>query len=83
MMAEGAAGNATTPAGNMLASGENIFRPNARSEDVAMDPAMVSVATNVDVNFGNADNSMPHLNMQPFLAINYIIALQGIFPSRS
>lgn len=25
----------------------------------------------------------PHLNMQPYLAINFIIALQGLFPSRS
>jgi microcystin-dependent protein len=24
-----------------------------------------------------------HLNMQPFLAINFCIALQGIFPSRN
>ncbi len=27
--------------------------------------------------------SQPHENMQPYLTINYIIALQGIFPSRS
>ncbi len=26
--------------------------------------------------------SQPHDNMQPYLSINYIIALQGIFPSR-
>jgi microcystin-dependent protein len=27
--------------------------------------------------------SQPHNNMQPFLALNFIIALQGIFPSRN
>jgi microcystin-dependent protein len=27
--------------------------------------------------------SQPHNNMQPFLAINFIIALQGLYPSRS
>ncbi|MGH7880980.1 MAG: phage tail protein, partial [Candidatus Binataceae bacterium] len=27
--------------------------------------------------------SQPHPNIQPVLACNYIIALQGIFPSRS
>jgi len=27
--------------------------------------------------------SGPHNNMQPYLCINYCIALQGIFPSRS
>jgi microcystin-dependent protein len=27
--------------------------------------------------------SQPHANMQPYLVLNFIIALQGIFPSRS
>jgi microcystin-dependent protein len=25
----------------------------------------------------------PHNNMQPFLALNFIIALEGIFPARN
>ena len=29
----------------------------------------------------NAGGNQPHANRQPFLAVNYIIALQGIFPS--
>ena len=29
----------------------------------------------------NAGGSQPHQNMQPFLALNFSIALQGIFPS--
>lgn len=37
----------------------------------AMAPSMV----------GNAGNSQPHDNMQPVLVMNYVIALQGIFPS--
>lgn len=32
---------------------------------------------------GSVGNSNPHENRQPFLAINYVIALQGIFPARS
>lgn len=32
---------------------------------------------------GNTGGSQPHPNMQPYLALNYIIALQGIFPSRN
>jgi microcystin-dependent protein len=40
---------------------------------VAMNPASVS----------NIGNSQPHLNMQPFLALNFCIALQGIFPSQN
>jgi microcystin-dependent protein len=31
----------------------------------------------------NAGGSQPHTNMQPYLVLNYCIALQGIFPSRN
>jgi microcystin-dependent protein len=31
----------------------------------------------------NAGGSQGHNNMQPFMAMNFIIALQGIYPSRS
>ncbi len=33
--------------------------------------------------FGMAGNSEPHENMQPYLTMNYCIALTGIYPSRS
>jgi microcystin-dependent protein len=32
---------------------------------------------------GNAGGSQPHNNMQPYLVLNFVIALQGIFPSRN
>lgn len=32
---------------------------------------------------GNSGQGLPHENRQPFLAMYYIIALEGIFPSRS
>ncbi len=42
--------------------------------------------TNNKVNLGassrNTGGSQPHNNMQPFIAINYIIALVGLYPSR-
>jgi microcystin-dependent protein len=31
----------------------------------------------------NTGGSQPHQNLQPYLALNFIIALQGIFPSRN
>jgi microcystin-dependent protein len=40
----------------------------------SMDPTLVTTP---------AGGSQPHNNMQPYLTINYIIALQGIFPSRN
>jgi microcystin-dependent protein len=32
---------------------------------------------------GNVGGSQPHTNMQPFLTLNFCIALQGIFPSQT
>ena len=40
---------------------------------VTMNPASI----------GNVGGSQPHENRQPYLVLNFIIALQGIFPSRN
>lgn len=40
---------------------------------VAMNPAMLAPV----------GGSQAHLNMQPFLTLNFVIALQGIFPSQT
>jgi microcystin-dependent protein len=42
---------------------------------------------NANVNFnqgaiGLTGNNMPHANLQPFLSLNFIIAMQGVFPRR-
>lgn len=42
-------------------------------------------ATNVQMNFqacGITGGSLPHNNMQPYLVVNFCIALQGVFPQR-
>jgi microcystin-dependent protein len=45
------------------------------------------IASNSNIGtFNSMDNtggSQPHNNMQPFLTMNFIIALQGLYPSRS
>jgi microcystin-dependent protein len=41
-----------------------------------------STVMNVDM-LGDAGGSQPHDNIQPYLAVNFCIALIGIFPSRS
>ena len=46
----------------------------------------VSNANLVQMNFQTitvAGGSLPHNNMQPYLVVNFIIALQGVFPPRS
>jgi len=49
----------------------NSYGPFGNS--VAMNPAII----------GNVGGSQPHENRQPFLVLNFIIALQGIFPSQN
>jgi microcystin-dependent protein len=41
---------------------------------------LVAMAPNA---IGNTGGSQAHLNMQPFLVVNFSIALQGIFPSQN
>jgi len=64
------AGTVADPTGNAL-GGNNIYAPNAA-------PAAMNAGT-----IGAAGGSQPHPNMSPYLVLNYCIATQGIFPSRS
>lgn len=49
----------------------SIYRPNATPPNVPMNASSVSPT----------GGSQPHDNMQPFLCVNYIISLFGLFPS--
>jgi len=70
-----AAADQPTPAGNLLGTVDlTAFTTNVYAVAgnlVAMAPPTVA----------NAGGSQAHLNMQPFLVLNFCIALQGIFPS--
>ena len=71
-------GTATTPAGNVWATAKvGRQAENKYSASPGSSPAMSSNAANV------AGGSLPHNNMPPYLTVNFCIALQGIFPSRS
>lgn len=58
--------------------------PAASTVNLYSDTAGAGTMTplNVDVQVASAGDSLPHNNMQPYLAINFCIATQGIFPSR-
>lgn len=60
-----------TAGGNFPAAAAN--NDYGTGADTAMNPAIVS----------QAGGSQPHSNLQPFLVITFVIALQGIFPSRN
>jgi microcystin-dependent protein len=57
-----------TPAGNVWAQGNYSATGNA-----PMNPADIGVT----------GQAQPHENRSPYLAVNFCIALQGIFPSRN
>jgi microcystin-dependent protein len=67
-------GNAATPAGNFLAASTRFALYSATlSNQTTLQPTTVA----------NAGGNQPHFNLQPYLALNFCIALQGIFPSRN
>lgn len=65
---------------------ENTFVPNlgfnTGTPAVALNPGTVDM-TSVTVNNAPMGNSGAHNNLQPYLAVNFIICTQGIFPSRN
>ncbi|TCV89021.1 phage tail protein [Sulfurirhabdus autotrophica] len=72
--AQGSAAQATgaNPANNVLAA-----KPR-RGSNVYASTANVALAGQ-----GSAGGNQSHGNMQPYLTLNFVIALQGIFPSRN
>jgi microcystin-dependent protein len=78
-------GNPTTdmPAANLSLStrGGNATDPVATFNTSAPDTALNGGSiTPIVVQNAIAGGSQPHDNMQPFLVMNYIIAVQGIYP---
>ncbi len=69
------AANTAAPAGSALA--------NTRGRDFDYDQSGEIDTTLSGKSIGAAGGSQPHENRQPYLAVNYIIALVGIYPSRS
>jgi microcystin-dependent protein len=57
----------------------NYFAQTPTVTPMATTGAAVSMASPV----GSIGANQPHENRQPFLTVNYIIALYGIYPSRS
>jgi microcystin-dependent protein len=65
-------GNTASPLGAVPADN------GAGSAQYTLDGSNLS--TQPTQNLGSAGGNQPHDNLQPYLAINYIIALNGIFP---
>jgi microcystin-dependent protein len=67
-------GTAPAPAGKVWGAGDPFGSPlyAAATNPVAMNP----------MTLGITGGSQPHNNMQPYLGLTFIIALNGIFPPR-
>jgi microcystin-dependent protein len=72
--------NATVPAGNAPSPGACLVGTSPTGYMIYGGPANATMAAGTVAVSGNGQ---PVSIMQPYLCINYIIALQGIFPSRN
>jgi len=73
LRADTASANSRTPQGNSLARAAGGLTYGTASNLVDM----------AEQALPNTGGSQAHNNMQPYMAINYIIALVGLYPSRS
>ena len=65
------AGDSANPTGGVLAQGLNLYSQGAPT--TTLHPSASKTV----------GGSQPHANMQPYLVLNFCIALQGIFPSQT
>jgi microcystin-dependent protein len=73
LLASGDLGNQLTPTGNLLSNSQGAI---PYIEDVTTLNMSSSAITPVG-------GSQPHTNFQPYLCVNFIISLFGIFPSQT
>jgi microcystin-dependent protein len=72
-MADATNGSSDTPTGLVVARNAAGVPQYGSNPTVALAPQAI----------GSTGGTQPHNNLQPYLTLNFIIALSGIFPSRS
>lgn len=82
LKAVNSAANNKNPPNNALA-GNVATDPNARYSTAAPDVTMNGKSIDMTGSTENTGSSLPHANMQPYLTLNYIIALNGYYPQPS
>ena len=70
--ADNAPGNSTSPANSYTAESSRRDLDYGTTSNTTMNPNSI----------GPVGGSQPHDNMQPYLVLNYVIALTGIYPPR-
>ncbi|MFZ5643697.1 MAG: phage tail protein [Bacillota bacterium] len=71
VLASSATGEASSPENNLWAKNYSQF--STGNPDGVMNPAIIQ----------GTGGSIPHDNMMPFIAINFIIALEGLWPNQN
>jgi microcystin-dependent protein len=71
MLATTAAGTSPNPQGSVLATSQAVLLYRESSANQPLAPNAIAPV----------GGSQPHENMQPFLCVNFIISLFGLFPS--
>jgi microcystin-dependent protein len=64
-------GGSINPAGNYLGGANNLYH------------SATNLTSMVGSEVGNVGGSQSHPNMQPYLTLNFLISLSGIYPSRN
>jgi microcystin-dependent protein len=72
--------NATSAQGNQVVPTNNVLASSLNQTYRAADQAQTTL---IPATIANAGGSQPHTNVQPYLTLNFCIALQGIFPSQT
>lgn len=75
-----APGNHGSPVGTVPATGAGAAAYGTGAPDGTMSASAIAMGGALTA--ASAGGSQPHDNRQPYLALNYCIALQGIFPPR-
>jgi microcystin-dependent protein len=68
---QGVPANGDTPIPTALANANNLY--SSAAPNATLNPASI----------GNTGGSQAHENMSPHLVLNFVIALQGLFPSQN
>jgi len=77
------AGNSDNPANNVLARKPRDSIYSSSAPDVTMSASAISMALTGNTTVGNTGGSQAHENRMPYISVNWIITIQGLFPSRS
>jgi len=76
------AANCVAPGGNSSDAANNFWADDAGVSSGTYHSGPPTATMNAGA-IGSSGGGQPHDNMQPYQVVNFIIALQGIFPSRN